>query len=924
MAPINFGFGRTSRIGKLIKEQIVESSDVPTNGLKVWLKADVGLLDANGNAITSENTNVHTWQDQSGNNLHATQSTTSLQPVVSSVNGVSSVYFSADRLDISSFESSASFTIFSVHKATGHGLVYERSTNTNATNGEYLYTATNYTIATRRNNVLSGYNYPNNSNWGVTNEVKVATHQFDGSHTGHTLRDDGISVDMGAGWGANITSPETINQPLYIGARGAGGAGITGHICEILYYDRVLSAEEVSEIELYLNNKWGGSVSLLTLNLDASDTSSYPGYGTTWYDLSGNNNNVNFSSQPEFNSEGYINFQKSSPNPATLSSGSSVTNLPTGNSSVTIETWIKHGGVDLAGIVGWGSYGIPRKVHALRTYQTDKLVFYGWAEDVYAHANLVEGEWYHIVARYDSDLAVKDIWVNGSFVARRTNCLADVTNSNFTIGKTFNTEYYEGGIAQLKIYNYAISDSDILENYNNTKGTFQDTSLVLHLDASDTSSYPGSGTTWYDLSGYENNATLNSIDYGTNKDGVMVFNATSDYASVSTSSGEVLSNTEYTKCVWVNFDSLSNYNNLLSGGNSAQHAFWTSNTPYLKAGHNNNWGVVTSSTALSTNTWYFAVVTFSTVNGFKIYINGILDASNSSYTTPFTTWAGSEVLQIGRYDTGTNGLLGKIGLVSAYNKELNSDEILELYNNTKSRFETNHDLVLDLDASNTLSYSGTGTTWYDLSGNNNHATLNGSPAWSSSYGGKFTLDNTDDWIDISVETNSESFTFETWFYSDRPETGSNDAGYFFQSDQMTGAAHGPGIAMLEGAAMTIGGYYPMQPGDMYIYTGSTISGSSTVPLNYNFPKNSWTHLTISWNVDSDEVKLYENGVLKSTVSVTATPEDIERMSIFKLSTGSFTGNYLKGDIATVKVYQGVLNIATITDNYNNTKSRFGY
>jgi hypothetical protein len=55
--------------------------------------------------------------------------------------------------------------------------------------------------------------------------------------------------------------------------------------------------------------------------------------------------------------------------------------------------------------------------------------------------------------------------------------------------------------------------------------------LVLALDATSERSYPGSGTTWYDLSGLENNATLNN---GTswNSSGYMQTDGIDDYISV--------------------------------------------------------------------------------------------------------------------------------------------------------------------------------------------------------------------------------------------------------------------------------------------------------------------------------------------------------------------------------------------------------
>ena len=54
--------------------------------------------------------------------------------------------------------------------------------------------------------------------------------------------------------------------------------------------------------------------------------------------------------------------------------------------------------------------------------------------------------------------------------------------------------------------------------------------LVLHLDAADTNSYPGSGTLWTDLSGNGNNGTLtNGPAYSSNNKGYFSFDGTDDY-----------------------------------------------------------------------------------------------------------------------------------------------------------------------------------------------------------------------------------------------------------------------------------------------------------------------------------------------------------------------------------------------------------
>ena len=56
--------------------------------------------------------------------------------------------------------------------------------------------------------------------------------------------------------------------------------------------------------------------------------------------------------------------------------------------------------------------------------------------------------------------------------------------------------------------------------------------LVLHLDAANKKSYPGTGTTWNDLSGNGNNGTLiNGVGYTTDNNGALVFDGVDNYVS---------------------------------------------------------------------------------------------------------------------------------------------------------------------------------------------------------------------------------------------------------------------------------------------------------------------------------------------------------------------------------------------------------
>lgn len=81
-------------------------------------------------------------------------------------------------------------------------------------------------------------------------------------------------------------------------------------------------------------------------------------------------------------------------------------------------------------------------------------------------------------------------------------------------------------------------------------------------------------------------------------------------------------------------------------------------------------------------------------------------------------------------------------------------------------------LVLNLDAGNPASYSGSGTTWTDLSGNGNNGTLVNSPTYNANNQGYLSFNGSNTYVDLpasssSFNVGSGDFTIETWVY---PET----------------------------------------------------------------------------------------------------------------------------------------------------------
>ena len=90
-------------------------------------------------------------------------------------------------------------------------------------------------------------------------------------------------------------------------------------------------------------------------------------------------------------------------------------NVPTGNASRTISTWVNSNSFDGdQGLVSTGQFSENNMFAlALLSSSSDKLSVWGYANDYTRDITLSVGEWYHIVAVYDSDLNNLKTYVNG-------------------------------------------------------------------------------------------------------------------------------------------------------------------------------------------------------------------------------------------------------------------------------------------------------------------------------------------------------------------------------------------------------------------------------------------------------------------------------------------------------------------------------
>lgn len=216
--------------------------------------------------------------------------------------------------------------------------------------------------------------------------------------------------------------------------------------------------------------------------------------------------------------------------------------------------------------------------------------------------------------------------------------------------------------------------------------------LLMHLDAGNSSSYSGTGTTWSDLSGNGNHATLiNGPTYSSADGGALDFDGSNDYATASL----LMPSRPYTASVWINHDFMSDffqyYLNQLYSSSSTNYGFSLfrsipfGSSPYRVEFRDRvlNSGLVTtySTTAMSVGNWFNLCGVASTTD-FKIYVNGTLEGTSTNSTSRAGSYGS---LFIG--STGTNRHFnGKISSVLVYNQALSATEVTQNFNAIKSRY----------------------------------------------------------------------------------------------------------------------------------------------------------------------------------------------------------------------------------------------
>jgi len=215
-----------------------------------------------------------------------------------------------------------------------------------------------------------------------------------------------------------------------------------------------------------------------------------------------------------------------------------------------------------------------------------------------------------------------------------------------------------------------------------------DSSLVLYLDAANPNSYPGSGTTWYDLSQYKNNVVLSGSTlptYSTTYNGSFYFNGT---GLATASSNSSLSTTLPTVIVACTTGSLFNQQVVVvkgRGGNLYNYGIQSVQSTAFNGTNTTCPNGVSGLPATTIPMNIYAAAWDGTA--VQYYRNGIFVGSSTFGYSPRTNNFGLVIGAAQANDLSYGSFFtGSIAVVQVYNRQLSSTEIIQNQNALKGRF----------------------------------------------------------------------------------------------------------------------------------------------------------------------------------------------------------------------------------------------
>ena len=672
----------------------------------------------------------------------------------------------------------------------------------------------------------------------------------------------------------------------------------------------------------------GFTLNGLILRYEISDRNSYSGSNTVT-DLVGNSN-ATLTNGPTYSINGYINFDGTNDYLSTNTSLNS--KLSPVNTSLIISHFVWIYPQDNGVIVNESGDTTPNDNVGWHDSQIEiaggNLKFGLWAignalSSLNSSIPTPLYNWYYVGLTYDGSTLRG--YVNGQLAGSKSVSRLTPYNNGGPVGLHYgiaaadNTSLGDGSSSKMKlgafhVYNTALSQQQVLSNYNYTKSNYIHTgSMSIWIDANDPASYI-SGTSVGDLSGNGYTHSLTSGATLSTVYGFKSFDCATGLKRIEVNgTGPTLPTIGYTYVVWARLGVTSSYRTLLytnisgdkytpitisSGTNTL--GWWDINTTqFISSGHG-----LTS----SVDVWVqYAVVGDNSSHTY--YINDAQVGNTIPYGIGTTT----------HWGLGNNALAGQpfgyVGNMMFYSKKLTQEQIKQNYDALKHVY-ANGDFVVDnlklyFNPASYLSYPSSGTIITDLTGNGLNGTLSNN-TWTNPY---LTFNGSSSTITVSdnslLEPGTGDLTVEVWI-NHSVITGSSRC-VLSKTDGGFAAEWGYGIRT-------------NSAGSTYMEVGNGTT-SITSP-SYTVTTNTWYQVVgVFTNVSSNSIALYVNGVSQGTPtshSFTSVRNTTHALSIgsFDNNIGNF-GQWFNGKLGIVRIYNSALSASDVSKNFEANRNIYG-
>ena len=219
-------------------------------------------------------------------------------------------------------------------------------------------------------------------------------------------------------------------------------------------------------------------------------------------------------------------------------------------------------------------------------------------------------------------------------------------------------------------------------------------------------------------------------------------------------------------------------------------------------------------------------------------------------------------------------------------------------------------LKVYLDSGNVSSYSGSGSVWYDLTDNNNDATLINSPTYSASFNGILQFDDVSlEYATIPNIGNLSAWTVEVWFRLTSALTGKVTAIATNQFDLVNKLNYSIGTNNAPTTRNIASGFFN---------SSGWHTTSGVIPQT-----GTWYQVVGTY--DGSTIRQYVNGVASGgTLNYSGIAQSGGEIRLMRRWDETLTSsNFVDGDLAIVKIYNQAITSSDVLQSFNTTKTRFG-